>query len=294
MRTTRVVFLAAALSCGAAWGQAAHNLPSTSPWVTAKAGVAAGKVEEFQLDNETYGKPRRIWVYTPAGYDAKRGAPYDLLVAFDGEEYVGEDIPLPTILNNLIEAGKSTAMVAVLIDNASGPARLADLANSARFADFLGNEVVPWVRKNYNVTHEAQRTIVTGSSAGGLGSAYVAYKRPDLFGNVLAQSGAFWRGNEASNDAPYEWLTAQYKASARLPVKFYLEVGAMETHRAVGIGPVFIEANRRLRDVLKQKGYTVSYAEVPGAQHEPGHWRNHLADGLLWLTQDWMTGSPAK
>src|SRR5512140_1753105 len=111
--------------------------------------------------------------------------------------------------------------------------------------------------------------------------------RSDLIGNVLSQSGAFWRGNEASDDSPYEWLTEKYKSSPKLPLTFYLEVGALETRHAVGTGPVFIEANRRLRDVLQSKGYKLHYEEVPGANHEPGHWTHKLPDGLLWLTSDW-------
>jgi pimeloyl-ACP methyl ester carboxylesterase len=43
---------------------------------------------------------------------------------------------------------------------------------------------------------DPRRVIVTGSSAGGLAAAYVALMRPDLFGNVLSRSGAFWRGAE--------------------------------------------------------------------------------------------------
>ena len=63
---------------------------------------------------------------------------------------------------------------------------------------------------------------------GGLAAAFVALQRPDLIANVLSQSGAFWRSAEASNDAPFEWLTAQVKASPKKPVKFYVEVGAEE------------------------------------------------------------------
>jgi enterochelin esterase family protein len=270
-------FLALAVLCAPAMAQ---------DWTVARPGVPTGRLEQFNLPAHSYPNPRRVWVYTPAGYDPARKPAYDLLVAFDGDGY-REDIPLPTVLDNLIADKKLPPMVALLIDNGDGLARRQDLANASKFADFLGGEVIPWVRGRWNVTADPKRTIVTGSSAGGLGAAYVAYKRPDLFGNVLSQSGAFWRGNEASDGPPYEWLTAQFKASPKLPITFYLEVGALETHHAVGTGPVFIEANRRLRDVLQAKGYPLHYEEVPGAQHEPGHWKNKLADGLLWLTRDW-------
>ena len=280
----RKPLLLALLLCAVAVAQQ----PPASTWLTRRPGVPAGKVEEFSVQSKLYDHTRRVWVYTPAGYDAARKTPYDLVVCFDGSDYgEGGDIPLTTILDNLTADGKLPPMVALLIDNGSGAKRISELGNSARFAQALGEEIMPWLRKGWKVTTDPQRVIVTGSSAGGLGAAYVAYKRPDLFGNVLCQSGAFWRGNEGSNDPPYEWLAGQFKDSPRLPLRFYLEVGSLETVHAVGVGPVFIDANRRLRDALQAKGYRIFYKEVPGAHHEPGHWKNELADGLIWLANGW-------
>jgi enterochelin esterase family protein len=91
--------------------------------------------------------------------------------------------------------------VALLTDNSTGSERLSDLANREVFARFLADEAMPWLRKSWRVTSDPRRVFVTGSSAGGLAAAYVAFRRPDVFGNILSQSGAFWRGNEASNAA---------------------------------------------------------------------------------------------
>jgi enterochelin esterase family protein len=145
----------------------------------------------------------------------------------------------------------------------------------------MAEDLLPWVHAHYHVSSEASRVSLCGASAGGLGAAYVAFRHPELFGNVLAQSGAFWRGNEGGSD-PVEWLTAQFRSAPCSGLRFYLEVGALENHPTAG-GPIFIETNRRLRGVLQAKGYEVRYVEVPGAVHEPGHWRQQLADGLLFL-----------
>jgi enterochelin esterase-like enzyme len=69
-------------------------------------------------------------------------------------------------------------------------------------------------------TLDLQRVIVAGSSAGGLASAFVAFERPDLFGNVLSQSGAFWRRAEASDRPPYEWLTAHVMSRPKHNIRF--------------------------------------------------------------------------
>src|SRR5262249_31635311 len=48
-------------------------------------------------------------------------------------------------------------------------------------------------------------------------------------------------------------------------------------------GPIFIEANRRLSQTLKTKGYDVRYVEVNGGRHDPINWRFQLAEGLMFL-----------
>ncbi len=171
-----------------------------------------------------------MWVHTPAGYDPHRAAPYPLIVAFDGDEY-RDTMPLPHVLDSLAAAGASPAFVAVLIDDSSGAVRLADLANATRMVTFLANQLIPWIRQGWHVTADPAQVIVTGSSAGGLAASFVAFERPDLFGNVWSQSGAFWRGAEASNQAPWEWLAEQVSASPRREVRFVLDVGALEDHR---------------------------------------------------------------
>ena len=241
-----------------------------------------GGVEEGGLQSRIYGRIRRVWVYTPPGYDPspQHRPAYDLLVAFDGGEYV-EDIRLPAILDRLIEERRVPPCVAVLVDDASGAERIDDLGNRAKFADFLGDELVPWARKGWNVTKDPRRTVVTGSSAGGLAAAFVAFRRPDLFGNVVSQSGAFWRGAEASNDPPYEWLTDQFAKASKKDIRFVLEVGASESRGALGgSAPSILEANRKLRDVLKKRGYDVTYAEVANGAHSPESWRERLPGAL--------------
>jgi enterochelin esterase-like enzyme len=251
---------------------------SAAPPVTKRPGA----VKEYSIASRVLGSERRLWVYSPPGYAAD-GPDLDLLLVFDGGVYL-EDIPLPRLLDDLIAAKRVPPTLAVMVDNGSGAARLADLANRERFVEFVVSELVPWVRSRWKATTDPHRCTVTGSSAGGLASAFVALRHPELFGNVLSQSGAFWRGAEGSNEAPFEWLRAQYAATPKREIRFLLEVGGTETRGAMnGAAPSILEANRRLRDTLRAKGYEVSYTEVPGGTHSPESWRDRLPAALVWI-----------
>jgi enterochelin esterase family protein len=252
-----------------------------------RAPVAAKRLELVTLFDSTYQRPRRIWIYTPQGYDGRAAAKYPLIVAFDGADY-RDTMPLPFILDTLLATKKAPAFVGVLIDNSSSAERIADLGNAPKMTQFLAKQLIPFVRSRWNVTTDPHRVIVTGSSAGGLGAAFVAFQRPDLFGNVLSQSGAFWRGADGSNSAPYEWLTQQVAAAPRKDVRFLLDVGEIEDHATLGgSGPNFREANGRFRDALKAKGYDVMYTQVPAGQHAPQYWMTRLPIGIVTLTADW-------
>jgi enterochelin esterase family protein len=95
---------------------------------------------------------------------------------------------------------------------------------------------------------------------------------------VLAQSGSFWW--RPSGDPAYEWLARQFAERPRLPLAFYLDVGRREARRRGR--PSQLASNRRMRDLLRRKGYTVHYAEHYG-QHDYLAWQATLADGLQAL-----------
>jgi enterochelin esterase family protein len=275
----RVVAVAALAAFAAAPGPASDT--TRAPASTAV--IRTGDVHPFTIPSRHQGRARHGWVYTPPGFVAGRDTSLGLVLAFDGAEYL-EEIPLPRMLDSLLAAGRIPPLVAVLLDDSTGATRLDDLANRAWFVDFLADELLPWVRNGWRVTHDPRRVIITGSSAGGLAAAHVALKRPELFGNVLSQSGAYWRGAEASNAPPWEWLTAQVAGWPRGDVRFWLEVGSTESRGTLGgSAPSILAANRAFRDALRAKGYRVTYTEVPNGVHAPQTWAVRLPAGLVAL-----------
>ena len=63
-----------------------------------------------------------------------------------------------------------------------------------------------------------------------------------------------------------------FAAHPRLPVRFYLEVGTLETEPIRG-GPTMLHLTRHMRDVLCAKGNRVWYRETDG-DHAYATWRH--------------------
>ena len=255
------------------------------PWIVKNSNVQAGTIEKQKIHSEILNNEHELSIYLPAGYSAN-AAPYDLVVIFDESAYLTK-VPTPVILDNLIAASKIPATVAVLIANPSQKSRNEELTPNPKFADFLAKELVPWVRAHYNVADDPGRTVVAGSSLGGLAAAYAGYKHPEVFTNVLCQSGSFWWAPDHSGaildgvTTETGWMAKQFIASSKLPLKFYIDAGAFEFD-SNGTGGGILETSRDMRDVLLAKGYEVHYQQFVGG-HDYLSWRGTFADGLMDL-----------
>ena len=241
-----------------------------------RPGADAGNVDLHHVRSATLGNERRVWVYTPpgsAGADTAAG----LLLLLDGWTYL-QHIPTPTILDNLLAAGRIPPLAAILVDSLDEATRDVELPCYPPFVEFLTGELVPWMEARYRITSDPAQSAIGGSSYGGLAATFAALTRPDRFGKVLAQSGSFWW--RPPGDPEHEWLARQFAERERLPIEFYLDVGRLEARAR--IRPNQLIANRHMRDVLRAKGYRIHYAEHDG-RHEHAAWRESLAGGLLAL-----------
>lgn len=239
-----------------------------------------GTLTEHVLDGRT------ITVYTPAGYDVG-GAPYPVVLLLDGECWplVAR---LDTALDNLMDVEIEPAVVA-FVHNAGGMTdRMAEMACDPGFAATLADDVLPLVREHYHVSEDPDRVVVAGNSLGGLAAAHAALERPDAFGAVLSCSGAHWWGylpgeGGWGKDSEPEWLTRQYAEAPPRPIRFWLDVGSLETGSSpLSPGVDQRAANRHLRTVLRAKGYDVTYHEAPGG-HDFATFRRNAVKGLRAL-----------
>jgi enterochelin esterase family protein len=155
------------------------------------------------------------------------------------------------------------------------------------FQKFVGSELIPQIRAHYRVSRDPSRNAVLGSSYGGLAAVYTGLVHPELFGNVISQSGSFaW--SPPSTDAPPPgqqapppfrgtsadsgYLIKRMAEAPREKLRFYLDAGLWE-------GGGMLSSNRIMRSVLVGKGYEVKYQEAPGT-HSSYYWMLRLPDGL--------------
>jgi enterochelin esterase family protein len=236
-----------------------------------------GTLTEHLLDERT------ITVYTPPGYRAD-GAPYPVVLLLDGECWplVAR---LDTALDNLMGSEIEPAVVAFVHNTGGMTHRMVEMACDPGFAAMLADGVLPLVREHYHVSDEV---VVAGNSLGGLAAAHAALERPDMFGAVLSCSGSHWWGYLPANsawgkDSEPEWLTRQYAEAPLRPIRFWLDVGSLETGSSP-LSPGIDQrgANRHLRTVLRAKGYDVTYHEAPGG-HDFATFRRNVVKGLRAL-----------
>ncbi|HJP87354.1 MAG TPA: alpha/beta hydrolase-fold protein [Gemmatimonadaceae bacterium] len=264
-------------------------------------GLPAGHVERKSIRSALQNVERPLTIYTPVNYSAEKG-PVPLLVLFDGDDFLDtDDWHGLEIWDNLIAQKKIPPTVVVMVHNLPGR-RLFDLVANRTFGDFMAKELVPWVRANYKVSPSAARTVVGGASAGGLSAAYLGIAHPEVFGNVLSMSGAFWwspahnggicaglcatpneRPAVINQDATTElnWVAQLALDHPPQNVRFYLGAGTFEFDDS-GTGGAILEETRHLRDILRAQHNVVFYEQFPSG-HDGRSWPAMLASGLQHL-----------
>ncbi|MFR9676962.1 enterochelin esterase [Streptomyces sp. TR06-5] len=245
------------------------------PWNIARRGVPKGKTHMHMLDSEVLENQHHVTVHVPPGYNTD-GEPYNVFLLFDGWAYYNFAL-IHTVMDNLLYVDRTPPYVLVMHSNLDQEVRARELPCYPPFNDFLRQDLMPWLRENYHVTTDPARTVVGGSCYGGLAAAYAGFKSPDLFGNVISQSGSFWWPGAMDSEVEDEWLTNQYEQNPALPLRFSLEIGSLE-QAICEFDPM--TAHRRMRDVLVKKGYEVDYSEYVGG-HDMICWRGTLVDRLL-------------
>ena len=232
------------------------------PYADIKEKLATGETRRHRLESARLNQTRRLTLYTPKGFENES---LPCVYVQDGTAYFRI-----AKLNEVLEA--------LLKDDLIRPAHLVFVEPISRsqeyrfnpdYRAFMVDELIPFVEGRLKTTDERA---AMGASLGGLVSATLALHHPELFGTVVAQSGAFL-GTPEDMDfyrSEQSWVASELEAREREPIRWYTEVGTLEWLTSI---------NRRVHEVLEAKGYEHAYAERH-AGHNWENWRNGLSHAL--------------
>ncbi|MGA9117612.1 MAG: alpha/beta hydrolase-fold protein [Bacteroidota bacterium] len=245
-----------------------------APEPDAAPEAPGGSLSTLRVKSAHLGYAHEVHVYTPPGY---AGASFRCGVAYfqDGGDYL-RFAQAVLVLDAMHGAEAVPPLAAVFIVPPPGPGtdRTTEYGLNGSYISFVADELVPLVDSLFRTIPRPSARLAMGASYGGLISLGLALSRPDVFANAASQSGyVSFRSDTLASLA------------ARLPrpdVSLYLDCGTYETSvggAARAREGDFIAGNRRLRQVLEERGYPLAYREFPDG-HSWGRWRNELPDIL--------------
>ncbi|WP_316213443.1 MULTISPECIES: alpha/beta hydrolase [unclassified Bradyrhizobium] len=225
-------------------------------------------LKSIHLANE-----RAVWVREPEHRAT------NVTVFLDAELY-RDCVGATSIIDALYSKGDIDSSLFVFVSMESAASRWVECPCYSPFAQFIEEELFPWLERAYPSALEAQERVIVGLSYTGLAAAYVSMMNPSRFTKVIAQSGSFW-----SSDC---WIIDCFeKLDPKPKTEFYLDVGLQETqenvlHKEDVLQAVSqIEAVKRFRDALLRHGYQPRYVEFDGG-HDFTAWNLTLPDALRW------------
>jgi enterochelin esterase family protein len=253
-------------------------------------GVPKGRVEQRTWNNSKIfpGTERDWFIYVPAQYDAKK--PACLMVFQDGAGMIGEkgSYRVPVVFDNLIHRKEMPVTIGVFINpGVIPPEKKGGEARKNRsfeydslgdaYVRFLLEEIIPEVKKQYNITDAAEGRAICGNSSGGICAFTAAWERPDQFGKVVSHIGSF------TNIRGGIVYPSQIRKSERRKTRVFLQDGSNDLDNPHGNWPL---ANQDMAAALKFAKWDYKFVFGDGA-HSGKHGGSIFPDTMRWLWRDY-------
>lgn len=233
------------------------------------AGAASANgtlTPDTRISSDTLGYELQFRVYVPE--NAKSASELPVLYITDGPGYIRLG-RMPGVLDDLIESGEMEPVVAVFVD-ARDPDNLQTNRRNSQFLcnrdylNFYVEELIPLVERSWPVGRTRDHRGILGLSFGGTNAACFGLLGYETFSDIGMQSPA---------NHPVEELLPGYEEMPLLPLRMFLSTGKPNDNT---------EANRRFRNVLRNKGYPMKYVETREG-HNWNNWRPLIDDVLLYF-----------
>ena len=224
--------------------------------------VDVGETKRERLKSDLLNQTRRLSLYTPQGYEDE---PLPVIYIQDGTAFY-RFAKLHLTLEKLIKDDLVRPAHLVFIEPMD---RAKEYGYNETYRRFIFEEVIPLVEDELKTTDE--RTAM-GASLGGLASTLLAWDKPDVFGTVVAFSGAYL-GTPESKEFYWDensWFLEALKSEEVKPIRFYNDVGTLEW---------LTDINKEVAEVLDEKGYEHVF-ETRNAGHNWVNWKNGFRGAL--------------
>jgi enterochelin esterase-like enzyme len=242
---------------------------------------------------------RKVAVYVPKQYVPGTIAPF--IVGADGPDQM-----LFTALDNLIAEKKVPVMIAISIGNGSGDAQGSERGleydtMSGKYAEFVEQEVLPLVEKQYNVklTKDPDGRATMGGSSGGSAALEMAWYHPELYHRVLTYSGTYvnqqWPANPETPHGAWEFHEHLIPNSPKKPIRIWMEVGDRDNMGTQDDYHDWVLANEKMAGVLAAKGYPYQFVFAVNAGHTDRTVKMQtLPEALEYIWRGYPIGTPPK
>ena len=222
--------------------------------------------DNIPIKSEKLGYPVNYKVYTPYNYARSEGLP--VIYVTDGHEYADDQKgAMLIVLDNLIFAGEIKPVVAVFIDprdpgNDKTNRRGDEYVCNQKFADFVGDELVPLIDKSYKTHACPDDRMILGTSLGGMNAAWFGAVRTKDFHLLGIQSPAFNK-TVLESFAKLDWF----------PFRVYMTTGVVYDTQQQAL---------EMKQILEKNKVDFVYKEVFEG-HSWGNWRALLGDMLRYF-----------
>ena len=232
--------------------------------------VPHGTVHSHIYESRAAGRPRRLAVYTPPGYEKDINNKYPTLYlqhgSGDNEATWVVHGKAHWIADNLIANGKTKPMVIVMMDGHIAPPSDRG-SNTQLFETDLLNQVMPFIESTYRVNVSPEHRAIVGLSMGGGQSLRIGLKNAVKFAWVGGFSSAI-----PSDESLGDSLANASETNQRLKL---LWVGC-------GKDDFLVKSNEDFVAKLKTKGIDHQWRLTDG-NHSWPIWRTYLAEFLPLL-----------
>ncbi|WP_449387632.1 alpha/beta hydrolase-fold protein [Chryseobacterium lineare] len=217
---------------------------------------------------------RRVFIYTPPGYDQNTSESFPALYILHGG---GEDESgwanqgkTNLILDNLIAEGKAKKMVIIMPDANIGQGGIRNFGerNLQMFEKELKESIIPFAESNYRIKKGKENRALAGLSMGGIYTLYAGIQNSDMFTSLgVFSSGYMLPMLQDVADKQYKFLSENKSAFSSNVKNFWISMG--------GKDDIAYENGQKMLKELDKIGINYSYRDYPGGHSWPV-WRDSL------------------